>query len=512
MAHTGDEPPRAQAVPPEGTDDLVLPAGDHTPPPQLTERQSALRSLGWSALQKWFVRLGGVVTFVVIGRLLEPAEIGLAALALAAVSFLSVVADFGMSTFLVQAHDAGRRTTSTVFWFALTLGCVAALLVAVAAAPFAALLGQPQAEPVLRVLAAGVVLTSLTSVPSALLRREMRFKALAMQGVGSAVVSAAVGISLAVAGAGVWALVVQHLAQNAFTLAWVWAASRWLPALTLSRATLGEIRRFGVPLLGITVLQAVRDRVDQFLVGGIAGVATLGYWTMATRILSLVNEVTMSVMDYVALPLFVRLREDHPRFARGYETAVGFSTAMLAPAVAVLAATSPVVIPALFGPQWQESILPAQLLCIGYAIGAAGYFTKPALLALGRAGVAWAVTGASLVLHVVIAALAVPHGLDVLAAAFSVEILLVVGGSALVLRRSLGLELDAYARAVRSLLAAAAAAAVMFPLMAHDRVDGILGALAVALVGMAVYLAVMLLVNRSLVLEALRDARAMRSR
>lgn len=472
-----------------------------------SERQRAVRNVGWAAVQKWFVKLAGVATFVVIGRLLAPAEIGLATLAMATVGFLAVVADFGMSTYLVRAPDVDRRRTSTVFWSTLALGVLGAVLLAALAGPLAAVLGEPDAAPVLQALAAGLVVTTLTCVPAALLVREMRFSAMAARGVAAAVVSAVVGISLALAGAGVWALVAQSLAQNVFSLVWFWAAARWWPSVTVSREVLRDIWRFGSTVLGINLVQAVRDRADQLVVGGVAGIEVLGYWAVATRVLGLVHEVTMSVMDLVALPLFARMRGDLPRFTRAYETAGAMSTALLAPAVAVLAVVSPVVIPGLFGPQWEPSVLPAQILSIAYGIGAVGYFNRSALLAFDRAGTAWTVAVGSLAVHVGVLLVAAGSGLVALAWGFGLASALIVVGSAVVLRLTVGVGVRAYDRAVRSLLAAALSTVPMFLLT--STVPGWGGALLAAAVGALVYLGLMLLVNRRLVGEAVVDLRGL---
>lgn len=468
-----------------------------------TQRQRAVRNVGWSAVERWFARVAGMATFVVLGRLLGPEDIGLATLAVAAVGFLGVLSDFGLSTFVVQATDADRRTTSTVFWTALVLGSVAAAVVLLTAGPIAALVGEPGAEPVLRALAAGLVMSSLTCVPAALLVRRMRFRAMAVRGVVAAAVSAVVGIALAATGAGVWALVAQHLALSLVTLVWFWSAARWLPSFTVSRQTLRELSTFGTALLGINLVQAVRDRADQFVVGGVGGIEVLGYWAVATRVLAVVQEVTMTVMDHVALPLFVGARDDEARFERAYETAGAMSTAVLAPVVAVLAATTPVLLPTLFGAQWQPSVLPAQVLCIAYGVGAVGYFNRSALLAHGRAGLAGAVAAGSLLVHVTVLVAAAPYGAVALAGGFSVGAVVIVAGSAVVLRRTVGVAYGVYGRSVLALAAAAASTVPMFLMMSV--VPGLTGAVLAGAVGTAAYVGLMALVNRRLVVEGWRD-------
>ena len=486
-----------------GTDDSDGSAG-------LSERQRAVRNVGWSAVQKWFVRLAGMATFVVLGRLLAPGEIGLAAIAGAAVGFLGVIADFGMSSFLVQHERPDRRTTSTVFWTVLALGAAGAAALVAGADVLAGLLGEPRAAQVIRVLALGLVLTTANCVPAALLVRDLRFRTMAAQSVVAAVVSAAVGIGFALAGAGVWALVLQNLVQHALTLVWFWLACGWRPAFTVSLPVLRAARRWGTAMIGITLLQGLRDRADQFLVGGLGGVEMLGLWSVAARVLGVVHEVTMSVMDHVALPLFVRVREDAERFGRAYETAVAMSTALLAPAVAVLAVVSPVVIPALFGPQWGPSGPTAQVLTIAYGVGAVGYFNRSALLAHGRAGTAWVLAAVGLLVHAAAVVVSVGHGLTALALGVGVATAVLAVVSAVALRTAVGVGARAYGRAVLALLAAAASVGPMW--WVSSRLDGLTGAALVAVVGLAGYALAMWLVNRRLLLEALADLRGLLAR
>ena len=110
-------------------------------------RTAVAVGVGWTAAQKWLVRISGVLTFVVLSRLLGPADIGLVALALAFLGVLGVVADLGAATFLVQTRSWDERTRNTTFWMTLGLSLAATALVVVLAAPLASLLGEPGSDP-----------------------------------------------------------------------------------------------------------------------------------------------------------------------------------------------------------------------------------------------------------------------------------------------------------------------------------------------------------------------------
>ena len=110
----------------------------------------------------------------------------------------------GTATVVIQRSRVDDVLLSSLFYFNMILGMSLSVATIAAAAPLAAALGQPQAAPAIRVLAVISVLGAVGNMHYALLRRTMQFGRLAMMNIATAVVSGVVGISLAVAGAGIW--------------------------------------------------------------------------------------------------------------------------------------------------------------------------------------------------------------------------------------------------------------------------------------------------------------------
>ena len=455
----------------------------------MAELRTAVASgVGWTAAQKWVVRLAGVVTFVALTRLLGPADIGLVTLALAFVGVLGVVADLGTTTFLVQTRTWDEATRSTAFWTTTVLSVAATALVVALAVPIAALLGQPRLALVMMALAPTLVGTALSAVPMAVLQRELRFRELALREMVAGLVSAVIGVGLAAAGAGVWALVGQSLTQAAVGTALVWRMSDWRPTRQVSRASLRELRRFGGPTLAVNLMLAVRDRLEQFLLGLLLGVTALGYWSVAVRLLALLVDVSASVLDSVALPMFAATRDDPPRFRRAFEQALASAQVLLVPVLAVLAVASPALLPWAFGAHWTPAVGPAQALCVAYGIAGLGYFNRAALLSHGRAGVECVNSGVALLLHLAVVVVVAPHGLTALAWAFSAEAVVVVALGAVLLRRTVGVGFAAVRRGavvVGSGIAVTAAALACVHAVGLGPVPGALLGAVIALAGVA---------------------------
>ncbi|WP_175499574.1 lipopolysaccharide biosynthesis protein [Cellulomonas marina] len=469
-------------------------------------RERALRGTGWVALSTWVLRLSGLATFAVLGRLLLPAEIGTAALALGVAGFVAAVLDLGFGTYLVRSREVDEDDVATAFWLVLAQAVAATALVLVLAEPLAAALGEPGLAPVLRAVAPVALLTAPAAVPTALLLRDLAMRPLALREVVAGLVGAVVGVSAALAGAGVWSIVAQTLAQTVVATGLVLALHPWRPRLRFSRPAAVRMARFGLPLLGTSLVQQLRDRVDQFLLGAVAGTTVLGYWAVATRILAVVAQATISVLDQVGLPVFARSGDDDRRLARTFSTATAYATLALGPAVAAVGALSPVLLPLLFGPQWGPSVVPAQLLCAAYGVGALSYFARAVYLTRGRTGLDLALTAVALVVHVVVVVLAGPHGLVVLSAALIGESVLLLALHALVLRRVVAVGASAW---VPGALALGASGAAFGGATAVLQLPGPRAAVVAAavLAGVVTYTGLVRLLLPALLAEVVRDVR-----
>lgn len=473
-------------------------------------RRRVLVSVGWTALQKWAVRIASLATFAVLGRVVGPADIGLATLATAVIGLLTVVADLGASAYVVRAPHLDRRGLSTVFWTNLGLASAAAALVAVFAHPLATLLDEPRLGAVLQVLALLLPLSALATTPVALLTRDLDMKPLALRELTAALAGAVVGLSAAFAGAGVWALVVQALGQAVAGILVVWRATTWRPTREFHLPTAKEMARYGSAVSGSNLVQALHDRTEQFVLGAVAGVEVLAYWAIGTRLLNLVYDVSMAVLDMVALPVMARVSADRARLAKTLDSATAGGLLLLVPVLLVVWFTAPWVIPAVFGAGWTPSIGLIEVLCLTYAVGGLSWFSRPALLAAGRSGVEFAVTLLGLAVHVAAVFLAAPHGLLVLAWTVTAEAVVMVAVRAAVQRRSIAVGWSVYLRSVRVLVAGgvAVAAAAGVPEVVHGAAGQVLAVLAGALC----YLALVWLLNRSLVGEVVGDLRRLSGR
>jgi O-antigen/teichoic acid export membrane protein len=375
-----------------------------------SQRSASLRSAAfhgslWSASYRWSARLVSFATFVVLSRLLEPAEFGVVAMASAVAGFLGILVDFGLPRFVVHAPRADDVLRSTVLWCSLALGSAIALVQVLAAPLVATWLREPSVEPVLRVMALGYPLSALYGVLSAFQKRELKFKLLAVRGMVAVVVSAAVAVGLAVAGYGVWALVGQVLCYAGVSLVVLWLADPWVPRLLWSRQVFMSAFRYGRAALGAAVMDSVTSYGDGLVVGRRLGPDQLGYYSIAFRLVQVVLDLLVSVVHTVAFPILARAQDDARLLAAAYRRSVTQGVLISAPAVALLAALMPELVDLVFGPKWAPVAGVGAVLAVSRVLLVPLWFDSALLYAIGRVRLEFALSGAgavTLVLAVVV--------------------------------------------------------------------------------------------------------------
>ena len=467
-------------------------------------RARAARGVVWAAAEKWLVRASTLVGFVILGRLLEPAEFGVVALAMVFITLLTVVTEGGFGIFLVQRPTIDRTVATTTFVVSAGLGLVLAPALALAAPLLADLLDTPALAQVLPALAVALLVASLSVVPASLLQRDLRFRDLAVRQVVATGLSVVVAVVLAFAGAGVWALVAQTLVRSVVAFAVLWWMSDFRPAWTFSRPAAREMLGFGSKSLGIDLLRRVRDEGEAFLVGVLLGTTALGYWTVALRLVTVVVDLFSAVLGRVASPVFARVREDVPRLGRALGSSMAIAGFVMVPVLVVLALTSEHVVPWVFGSQWVPATGVAAVLAFRAVAYALGDFPRVALVVTGAPGAELAVTLGQVCGQVVVLLLVADRGLVAIALALTGWAVLTWPVRALLLHRLHGIGAGTYRQVALVVVCAALAAGAVLGAEAVLDLDGAPYVALAVVGGGAVYLGTAALLCR----PTLREIRA----
>jgi O-antigen/teichoic acid export membrane protein len=347
------------------------------------DRSSFHSSLKWTFLQTWGDRAFGLVFTFLLAAILGPRDFGIVALALIYIALVQLLNEGGIQTAIVQREDLRGQHLTSAFWMNLALCLVLAAASFLLAGWWARLNDVPQLEDVVKVLSILLVVQGLTIVPLAVFQREMRFKALAIRETAAVIVGGALGLTLALRDAGVWALVAQQLGFAGTQLVLLWSMSSWRPGFSFSRPHARELVGFSSGVFLANLGGFLNRRADALLMGIFVGPVAVGLYRLADRFMDNLLEVTMRPIAYVSLPFFSRLQNDRPALREAVASCVRTTLILTVPAMAVMAACSDFLM-ALMGPEWEPAADVLKLLALVGIGKAVVFFTGPLLFAVAR--------------------------------------------------------------------------------------------------------------------------------
>ena len=352
----------------------------------MTLKTQVAHGLKWQAIEIIGRQFLSLIVFTALARLLEPSAFGKVALVGVYMAFVAIFVDQGIGAALVQRSNLRPEHLNAAFWF--NVGCAALLCAGtiVFAGPVSRLLGEPELVPLLRWMSPALIINAISAIHATLFVKAMDFRRPTIRTVMSNALGGIVGVSMAIAHYGVWALVGQQLSAAMGGAVFLWVASPYRPSLKFSLPHLKELLGVSSSVLSTSLLWFFSSRIDQIVVGRIAGVPALGVYVIAGKVPELAKVVTHEPMAHVSLPALSQLQNNHKRMRAAVYSGMELN-ALLSFAVFVgIAAIAPELVSILFGTKWAGAGVLCSLLSIYALVNALQVFFHPTLLASGGAG------------------------------------------------------------------------------------------------------------------------------
>jgi O-antigen/teichoic acid export membrane protein len=338
----------------------------------------------WSTASNLGTQALAFLTFAILARLLGAPAFGLVALAALVIDLLLVVSNAGINEAVVQRPTLAEEDADTAFWANLACG-LAFCAVTVAAAPLvASLFGQPRLTPIVTALAAIFAITPLGAIHTARLTRELRFRAIAIRTITASLAGAAVGLPLAFAGYGVWALVGQRLAMGLAMALSAWANRPWMPRLRFRWRTCRELLRFGAYIGLSGTLNQINIRSAEVLSGALVGPVAVAFIRAGSRIVEVLNQVTYLPFQQIAMPLLTRSSDDLATLRSTYMRLSRLSACVMFPAFIGSLVLAPEIVALVFGAGWEPVANAIRIFACAVVASQMNNLIIAALSATGR--------------------------------------------------------------------------------------------------------------------------------
>lgn len=436
---------------------------------ELTWTRAAL----WTLLEKVTSLIVQLVVFLLLARLLGPASFGVFNAVFIVFAAVTIVFDSGFQIALVRAREVGESLVDTVFWSMVGAAVAYVAVVALIASAIAGMIDNQSVVPVILSMLPLIVIYPLVTVLTALLKRRLRFRALAIRPLIANGLAGAAAIAAAYGELGVYSLVLREYVMLAIQIALSIAIVGWRPRLRFSRSELAGVATFVRHASTHGLMHTLGGRVPAPIVAGTLGIVPAGYFGAAARLGELVFTLARFTMSRVGLQAFSHGDPPIDEVRRMYGYALRLVALVTVPMFCGMSLVAEPLVATLLDDRWLPVSGLLAILSLGYVPVCFNVLNRTLMFARDRARwVAWETT-IGLAAVAIGVWLAAPYGLVAIGWAIAARNLLLMVISMVGVRRYFDLPASLLLRAIlRPAIAAVAMAAAVTAVGELEGVDG----------------------------------------
>jgi len=307
----------------------------------------------WMVAMRLSIRSIGLVSTIILARILTPADFGLVAMAMLMIGFIEIFNDTGQQAALI-AHPNPERAHYDSAWTITILIAVALTAIVLTVAPLAdSYFNDPRVVPVIQVLSLRVLLGGLLNIGTVDFRRNLDFAREFRFGIGRKVATFATTLTLALIWRNYWALVVGTVVGHVIEVGLSYVMHHYRPRFSFAKVR--EIWSYSMWILTQSIGRYFESRIDEVVVAGIASPAAMGRYTVASEFGMLPMTELLDPVSRALFPNYARIAGD-PIMLRDVYLKVFSAAATVCFSVGVgLILVAHEFVAVVLGPQWSDA-------------------------------------------------------------------------------------------------------------------------------------------------------------
>ncbi len=324
----------------------------------------------------------GVVSTVVLARLLLPSDFGALAMAMSVIALLELMAAFRFDVAIIQRSEVTRDHLDTAWTFNVMFGIAVGLLTYALGAPAAAFYKEPRLEAIMHVLSLGWLAFGLENIGTVAFRKELDFSKEFLFSLSKRVAMFLATVPLAFAIRSYWALVIGVVVGKAISVVISFVVHPYRPKLSLAASR--DLFAFSAWLMVNNVLYFVNDRLSNFIIGRISGAQGLGTYNIAYEISCMPTVELAAPINRAVFPGYSKLAADSKALTEAFLNTTGLIALAAMPAGIGIAAIAHPLVVVVLGERWLDAVPLVAILGIYGAIASLGTNTGYVFLAIGK--------------------------------------------------------------------------------------------------------------------------------
>lgn len=343
-----------------------------------------ISGLLWKFSERMAAQIVTFIVTIILARMIAPEDYGAIALITIFITIANVFVVSGFGNALIQKKDADDIDFSSVFYFNIVFSLLIYFIIFLMAPYVARFYDMDILKPLLRVLALKVVLAGVNSIQQAYVSKKMMFRKFFLSTLIGTIVSAFVGVGLAIYGAGVWALVAQQLSNALLDTVILWITVKWRPILKFDFGRVIGLISYGWKILATNLINAIYDNLKNLIIGKKYSSTDLAYYSKGKQFPELFVTNINSAIGSVLFPAMALIQDDKERLKESIRKSIMVSSFIMLPLMAGLFVLADDVVTLLLTDTWSFCVPYLRIACIYLSTYPINTANLQALNAIGR--------------------------------------------------------------------------------------------------------------------------------
>jgi O-antigen/teichoic acid export membrane protein len=324
------------------------------------------------------------ISTIILARLLVPADFGLLSMGLIAINYLDMLNELGVGPALIYHQGDLEKKSNVAFTMSVSINAALTIIAFLVAPLVAWFFREPRVTPIIQALSFTFILSSLGSIHSTRLKKNLDFRRVFIPEIGKTLFKGLVSILMALLGFGVWSLVVGQIAGILISNLLYWIVNPWRPKICFDLKESRSLLNYGSQIILVDLLGMIHQNIDYLIIGRRMESTQLGYYTMAFRIPELIIINICHVVSKALFPAYSKIQNNLTALQTGFLKTLGYVSLLTIPIGIGLYVLSDEFIRVFFSDKWAESIPVMQLLCLYAVIYSLSFNAGDIYKALGK--------------------------------------------------------------------------------------------------------------------------------
>ena len=338
----------------------------------------------WKFAERFAAQGVSFVVSMVLARILMPEDYGAVAIINIFISIADVFLSSGLNTSLIQKRDADDLDFSTIFYLNLGLSLVLYLMLFGIAPFIAQAYGMPILKSAIRVFALRLPVSAFQVIQVAYISKKMQFKKFFFATITGTILSALVGIAMAIKGMGVWALIGQYLTNTVIDTMMLWATVKWMPKNMFSIKAAIPLIKYSWKVMMTDLLGTLCNNLGDFIIGAKYSSANLAYYTKGKQLPQLFRTNIYTTLISVLFPGIAAVNDNMVTVKKITRKSVRIMAYIVFPISLGLMAAGKTIVEVLFTEKWLPMLPYVYVMCVETIISVPATIALQSIKAVGR--------------------------------------------------------------------------------------------------------------------------------